>query len=171
MARTRSEIFGSRLAVAIATMIATALVFSGGMAVAFSVPPNSVNSAKIVNGTVRGIDIKNGTVTHHDLAGYLRPRWVKFDADSSGVTYLSGRGVVLVAPQGVGIYRVRFNRSVNGCGWMATRNDNAGGIAQPGEIAVERGLVATDLWVRTFTSAGVLAHPEASDGVTVQLMC
>jgi hypothetical protein len=54
--------------VAITASIITAVAFSGGVAVAFSVPNNSVNSAKIVNNTVQGIDIRNNTITKADIA-------------------------------------------------------------------------------------------------------
>jgi hypothetical protein len=59
-------VFGSRVAVAIASSIITAVVVAGGIAWA-SVPNNSVNSRKIVNNTVQSVDIRNGTVQSADI--------------------------------------------------------------------------------------------------------
>jgi hypothetical protein len=63
-----TRILGSRVAVALVSVVVTALVFSGGVAVALNVPDNSVNSAKIVDNSVRSIDIQDGTLQSVDIA-------------------------------------------------------------------------------------------------------
>ena len=62
----------SRAAIALATAVLTAVIVSGGAAalaqeVRGIVGANSVNSNSIINNTVQGIDIKDGTVATADL--------------------------------------------------------------------------------------------------------
>ncbi len=136
MTRSSTGVFGSRLAVAITSVIVTTVVVAGGIAVA-SVPNNSVNSAKIVNGTIQGIDIKNGTIQGidiangsvgvADLAPTALPLFARVgnDADNNPVL-VAGRGVTSVVKRGepVNDYLVTFNRSIANCGWTATINAN-----------------------------------------------
>lgn len=136
MARITHGVFGSRLAVAITSVIVTTVVIAGGIAAA-TVPNDSVTSAKIVNGTIQGIDIKDGTiggvdianqsVDAADLAQPLRPLWARVGGDADGNPVLvAGRGVTSVVKRGTDFpsYLVTFNRSVLACGWTATINNN-----------------------------------------------
>lgn len=66
MTTSHRSVFGSRVAVAIAASIVTAVVVAGGIAVA-SVPDDSVTSAKIVDRTIRGVDISDGAVGARNL--------------------------------------------------------------------------------------------------------
>ena len=84
-----------QLALVVAGSLATVLLLGGGPAGAFSVPNNSVNSAKIVNNTVSSADIKNGTVAPGDLSTTARARWAKVSGGNTG-TLIRGRGVGLV---------------------------------------------------------------------------
>lgn len=81
---SRLKTIGSRLALVVATSLVTATLMGGGPAGAFSVPNNSVNSAKIVNNSVQGIDIKNGTVSNQDMI--LGQRIVPINHRSGNVT-------------------------------------------------------------------------------------
>ena len=59
---------GSQLAIVVACGSVAMLFTGAGPAGAFNVPTNSVNSAKIVDNSIQGIDIKNGTITNQDVA-------------------------------------------------------------------------------------------------------
>ncbi len=174
----------SQLAVAVAGGLVAVTLMGGGPVGAFSVPNNSVNSAKIVNNSVQGVDIRqntvtsadirNGTIGVGDMNNAAKSRLVNLyafvDADSGGATLLSGRGVTGVSRIGVGVYSVTFNRSVQGCGKLATLTDEGGGIAAEGEIAVE-GFQLNGIWVRTFDSAGAPEDRAATDGFTLMVLC
>jgi hypothetical protein len=98
--------------------------------------------------------------------------WAKVDADSGGATIIGGSGVSSVSRFSTGVYDVTFTSSIVGCGWFATRGDNADGFALSGEIVVEQaGSDPNILRVNTYTSAGVSADPAASDGFNVQVIC
>lgn len=58
---------GSQLGVAVAGGLVAMLLTGAGPAGAFNVPTNSVNSAKIVDNSIQGIDIKNGTISNQDV--------------------------------------------------------------------------------------------------------
>lgn len=137
---SRSRVLGSRLAVAITSVIVTTVVVAGGIAAA-TVPNDSVTSAKIVNGTIQSIDIKDGTIQGVDIANQtvdaadlaltMRPLWARVGADAEGNPVLvAGRGVTSVEKRVVGdeqnipYYLVTFNRSVAACGWTATINNS-----------------------------------------------
>jgi hypothetical protein len=185
-------------ATVVGTAVITAVVVSGTLsvaqaaseAVAENVPNNSVNSAKIVNGSVQGVDIKDATITGADIADggvttfdisdntigpgdlnvNLRPRWARINGGASP-SVLAGRNVTSVAHQGVGVYRVSFNRDVSACSYTATLTDNANGVANPGEIAIERGTAVNDVWVRTYTSTGAAADTASGHGFTLAVYC
>lgn len=98
--------------------------------------------------------------------------YAKVDADTTGATLLSGDATA-VGRVAQGVFSVTFPVEVGGCGWTATRQDNADGVATPGEITVERESISAPnvLWVRTFNSAGGAADPSESDGFTLMLIC
>ena len=175
----------SRLSVGVATAIVTTVVVAGGLAYAAqteSVPNNSVTTAKIRNGavtsakirnkTIQGIDIKPGAVGPGQLGINVRPRWAKVDAGVS-TSLIRGRGAVSASRIAAGAYRVVFASPVNNCGWTVSRNDNASGIVSAGEIGVEQESTAltSNLYVRTFNSAGVQADMSSTDGFTLVISC
>lgn len=176
MIRRSMGVFRSRLAVAIASAVLTAAVFSGGLSavaqeVAELAAPNSVNSAAIINGSVTGTDIANGTIGRQDLKANVVARWAKVNAGIA-TALIRGRGVESAFRASAGVYRVSFTDSVANCGWTATINDNANGTATPNEITVETSADApTDLIVRTFNSAGSPADTGETDGFTVTVDC
>jgi hypothetical protein len=166
----------SRTATAVGAAVIAAVIVAGGVAVAQGVEgivgANSVNSQSIINGTVQGIDIKDGTVTPADLGPNARGWWAHVDGGTS-VSLIAGRGVVGVTRIGAGLYAVEFTRTVDHCGWTATRTDNSVGSASPGEITVElQGPADLDiLWVRTTNSAGTQLDTNEDEGFTVVAHC
>ncbi len=76
MAQPTSRVIGSRVAVAVASVIVTTLVVSGGLA-AFAqeaadeaaeiVAPNQVNSASVIDNSLRSVDLRNGGVASIDI--------------------------------------------------------------------------------------------------------
>lgn len=113
---------GSRLAIIITTAIITAVLLTGGIAVAASVGVNSVGSAQIKDHAIRSIDIRNGQVSSADLKnndirsadirnGSVSAADLAAGAQPAGVAYADGdqafsldssaltvREVTLVAP-------------------------------------------------------------------------
>jgi hypothetical protein len=147
------------------------MIVGGGPAGAFNVPNNSVNSAKIVDRSIRGIDIRDATVQPADLSLRARPRWAKVDAGPSP-SFIAQRGATAVSREDPGVYLVTFGGSVVGCGWSATLNENTTGFAAPGEIAIEASTQGENqLYVVTFDSSGVITDPLADDGFTVVAHC
>jgi hypothetical protein len=109
-------------------------------------------------------------------AGPVNVRWAKIGASTSPPTVLSGVGVVGVARVGSGQFRITFNSSVVGCGWMATYNDNDEGGAGTRYVTVERAKTTeNDLVVQTFdiggTAADPLTDPGGNDGFSVMAIC
>lgn len=151
---------------------ASAINFNGQADVANAgiVPIDATRSIKVWNGDQAGS-------THFivDLTGYFieRDMWAKVDADTNSATLLHGHGAVAAGSIATGIFSVTFDRSVVGCGWMATRNDNLDGVSLPGEVSIELGSSTdpTTLWVRTFDSAGNAVDPSSSDGFTLFVDC
>jgi hypothetical protein len=176
MSRQFLKTAASRTATAIGAATVAAVVVAGSLSVAQAateaIPNNSVTSAKIVNGTIQGIDIKPGAVGPGQLGVNARPRWAKVDAGLT-TTLIRGRGAVSASRIGVGIYAVTFASPITNCGWTATRNDNDAGVGPAGEVAVERGSStnAFTLWVRTFNSAGALTESADNDGFTLVASC
>ncbi len=166
----------SRTATAVGAATIAAVVVAGGLSIAQaapeSVPNNSVTSAKIVNGTIQGIDIKPGAVGAGQLGVNARPRWAKVNAGLN-TSLIRGRGAVSAQRLAAGVYAVEFTSPVTNCGWVATRNDNAASSAGPGEITVELESAAstTRLWVRTFNSAGTQTEMVDDDGFTLTISC
>lgn len=108
------------IAVAVLSSVLTALLLGGGVAAALNVPNNSVNSAKIVDGTIRGVDLRNGTITDDDLSRGSRTYWgvVRFDA---GVPSLvDGQGIGEVVDNGVGGANVFWNVDIDSCAVQVT---------------------------------------------------
>jgi hypothetical protein len=100
-----------------------------------------------------------------------RIAWAKV---SSTGAVLAGSGVSSAENVGgAGAYAVTFSRSIVGCGWTATLNDNDAGTSSSGEISVERRNAFTnfELLVRTYDSTGVLADPASNDGFTIMAIC
>ncbi len=166
----------TRTAIAVGAAVIAAVVVAGSLTVAQAatelVANNSVNSSSIINGSVRGIDIHDATVTPADLGNNVRPRWAHVDAGLS-TTLIAGRGAVSATRIGAGLYAVQFDRNVDNCGWTATRTDNSVGAASPGEITVElQGPTDLDiLWVRTATSAGAQADTNEDEGFALAVSC
>jgi hypothetical protein len=165
----------SRTATVVTTSVVTAVVIAGGLSMAYAspenVPLNSVTSAKIVNGTIQGIDIKDATITPADLGTNARPRWAKVDAGPT-TTLIRDRGAASASRFALGVYEVAFDAPINGCGWSATLNDNDSSSTPPGEIGVERKPGSTNsLLVRTFNSAGVQSESSEDNGFTVVVSC
>ena len=127
----------SRTATAVGAATIAAVVVAGSLSIAQaateSVPNNSVTSAKIVNGTIQGIDIKPGAIGPGQLGVNARPRWAKVRGSTLG-TLIQGRGVASTSRLQVGGYLVTFTNPITGCGWSATRNDNDAGSVGAGEI-------------------------------------
>ncbi len=173
-------------AIAIALAAVTAyFVAAGGFAAADDTPEvgeataevvaaNSVNSSSVINETLQGIDVKNGTLGRADMALGVIPLWAKVNPNGSTPVLLAGKGIQFVSTTGnPGEYDVRFNRSIVGCGWMATRNNNTSGSVDNGEIGVEQATQgdANSLRIRLFNSAGTQTAPASDDGFTVMALC
>ena len=173
---------GTQLLTAAAGGAVAVLLVGGGLASAQEAPEvgsavaelaaaNSVNSAAIINGSVTGTDIANGTVGRQDLKANVVARWAKVNAGIA-TALIRGRGVESAFRASAGVYRVAFTNSVANCGWTATINDNANGTAAPFQITVEASADApTDLIVRTFNSAGTPSDTGETDGFTVTVDC
>jgi hypothetical protein len=167
----------TRTATVVGALVITASVGSGALGIAQAatenVPNNSVTSAKIVNGTIQGIDIKDATISPGDLQIRIRPRFAHVSANSGGASILQARGVSTVSRISTGQYGVTFSESVANCGWTATLTDDSDGSASPGEIAVELNSSADPktLRVRTYNSAGTLTDQASGDGFTVRVDC
>ena len=176
MNRPSLRTVASRTATAVGAAVITTMVVAGGLSVAQaateSVPNNSVTSAKIVNGTIQGIDVKDGAIGPADLSVNARPRWAKVSGGTSGAL-LRGRGVASSSRIGTGTYRVTFDAPVTRCGWTATRNDNGAGLAGAGQISIEQESPAdaTTLLVNTYNPAGTPTDTAADDGFTLVLSC
>jgi len=174
MKKIHFRTLGSQFTAAVVGVLATALVMGGGLAFAQGAPasgagvaeaiaaPNTVNSSSIVNGSVARADMKPGSL----------PSWAKVGGGTAG-TLLAGRGVVSSTRISAGVYQVVFNRSIIGCGWTATLNDNDAGGATAGQIAVERAssAITTNLIVRTYNTSGAQTDTGADDGFTVMVVC
>ena len=187
----------SRLSVGVATAIVTTVVVAGGLAYAAqteNVPNGSVTTAKIVNGAVTSAKIRNATIRAVDLhpsvssqlgvpgpagpAGPAGPpgpagaaaRFAFVAASAGPVNLINGSGVTSVGRIGVGVYNVTFGASIANCGKIATLTDNAGGVAQTGQITAEE-TGANTVWVRTFNSAGAAADRALGDGFTLMVLC
>ena len=166
----------SRTATAVGAAVITAVVVAGGLSIAQaateSVPNNSVTSAKILNGTIQGIDVRDGAITPADLGVNARPRWAKVSGGSSGAL-LRGRGVAGTSHVATGTYRVSFDAAITNCGWTATRNDNGAGLAGAGLISIEQESAAdpTTLLVTTYNPAGTPTNTASDDGFTIAISC
>jgi hypothetical protein len=118
-----------------------------------------------------------------DVVGYMVPgtsvtlaktRWARVSASGTGATVQTSVGARSADRIGTGVFRVQFDGPIQDCGWTATLNDVSFAQAAPGEIAVERSSdlsALSDLWVRTYNSAGSPADPSPGDGFTVTVMC
>lgn len=173
---------GTQLLTAAVGGVVAVLLVGGGLASAQSAPEvgsalielaaaNSVNSASIINGTVTGTDIANGTLGRNDMKPNVVARWAKVNAGIA-TALIRGRSVESAFRSSAPVYRVAFTNSVANCGWTATINDNANGTAQPREITVETSTDSpTDLIIRTFDSSGAAADTAETDGFTVTVDC
>lgn len=185
MHKSSVRTIGSQFTAAIVGIVATAVVMGGGLAFAQEAPqtgvavaetlagPNTVNSAAIINGSVTGQDIATATVGRGGIKPGVAPLYAKVDADASSATLLSGKGVTGVEFLTAGFYSVTFSRSVVGCGWLATLNDNDAGASSPGEISIDRNTPGDlfTLRIKTYNSAGASAAPAGDDGFTVMITC
>ena len=174
MHKTSARQLGSQLTIAVLGAVVAIALTGGGFAFAQEAPeagvgvaealagPNTVNSAAIVNGSVARADLKPGSL----------PNWAKVSGGTAG-TFLAGRGAASSSHIGTGVYQVNFTRSVQGCGWSATLNDNDAGAAATGQITVERANPGDpdSLFVRTFNAAGAAANTSVDDGFTVLVTC
>ena len=167
----------TRTATVVGALVITAGVGSGALGIAHAatenVPNNSVTSAKIVNETIQGVDIKNFTIGPNDLQVRIQPRFAHVSANSGGASILQARGVSTVSRISTGQYGVTFASSVANCGWTATLTDNSDGSSAPGEISVELNNASdpNTLRVRTYNSAGTLTDQSSGDGFTVRVDC
>ncbi|MBL8775635.1 MAG: hypothetical protein JNK12_06885 [Acidimicrobiales bacterium] len=186
MNTSTSRRFGVPFAAAVLGVLSGALLFGSGLALAQEAPesgvgvaealagPNTVNSAAIVNGSVTGTDIANGTIGRGDIKPTVTPMWAHVDAGPTTVAVVDGKGVTTVNRQGTGIYRVIFSRSVLDCALVATRSDNDDGISSAGQISVELENVNTlpnNAWVRTFAANGGPADTEEDEGFSIVAFC
>jgi len=181
---SRVKKVASQLGLVVAGSAMTVLLLGGGPAGAFNVPNNSVTSAKIVNGTIQGMDIKDGTVAPVDLAPRARPLWARVGQsvpDISSFELIRGRGVTSVGIFDGGLgdtwYVVTFDRPVDDCGWTATPNANAAngevdaawlGVSEEGSTEAH-----SDLRVSVYDESN-LASPlglGAGDGFTLVVHC
>lgn len=121
----------SKLSVAVVTAVVTALVAGGGVAVALTVPNNSVTSASIVNGQVKTLDIKDGGVKSEDIrdgtivradmavgtaAQFAR---VHYTSGTPGITAQSG-GIAVVSEPFAGAVTLSFPVNMDNCAVVAT---------------------------------------------------
>ncbi|MEO1057354.1 MAG: hypothetical protein AAFY28_10615 [Actinomycetota bacterium] len=100
--------------------------------------------------------------------------WAKVDGDANEpTTILAGKGAIGAERVSTGAYVVQFDRSIVGCGYIATLTDNDAGSANNGEISVERAnsQVNDKVWVQTRNSEGFPEDQPASDGFTVLALC
>jgi hypothetical protein len=184
MNKSSLRTLGSQLGVAVAGGLVAVALTGGGLAFAQDAPesgtgvaeaiaaPNTVNSAAIINGAVTSQDIAASTIGRGDVKAGVLALWAKVDADTTP-TLLGNRGATSVTHITDGAFGVTFNRSIVGCAWIATLNDEAAGSAASGEIAVEQNSSSdpNELRVRTFDSAGVQTDPESDDGFSLLVLC
>ena len=165
---------GSQLTVAVLGAVVAIALTGGGFAFAQEAPEAGVGVAEALAGpdTVNSSSIVNGSVARADLKPGSLPNWAKVAGSTTG-TLLAGRGVASSSHVGTGVYQVDFNRSIVGCGWSATLNDNDAGTATAGLITVERASSGDvdSLFVRTFNTAGSAANTLGSEGFTVMVTC
>jgi hypothetical protein len=132
---------------------------------------DTIDENNIAANGVNTSEIEDNSIGRADLAvDYV---WAKVSANAGGATLLRGHGATAAARPVVGGYTVTFDRDITSCGWVATANDNAAGVAPTLFATVEQDdpAVTNRLRVRLFDAAGTLTDPAAGDGFTVQLMC
>jgi hypothetical protein len=147
-----------------------ALFFAlGGVATALP-GTDTVDSGDIINGAVKSVDIRNGSITPEKMAPSVRPRWARIN---TGVTpsIERNRGVVGLTRTDVGEYEVGFSGNILACGWVATLTTNIVGNDPPeGEVSVTR-KTANVLVVQVNTSTGAATDLSAGEGFTVAVYC
>jgi len=146
---SRLKKVASQLAIAVAGGLVAVTLTGAGPVGAFSVPNNSVNSAKIVNNSVQSIDIKDGTIEPGDLTVRAATRWAKVNAGMN-TELIRGRGVENATREGVGGYLVEFAQPITNCAWNATLIHPGAGLETPMVVTlyVTR-YTDTSLWVQS----------------------
>lgn len=126
-----SRVLGSKFGVAVSASMITALVMGGGVAVALTIPNNTITSPMIVNGQVKTLDIKDGavqtadirdaTITRADMAVGTAAQFarVAYSAGTPSITAQSG-GLSIVNEPFTGAVRISFPVSMDSCAVTAT---------------------------------------------------
>lgn len=164
---TRRDLF-----VAVVSAVLTALLLGGGAAVAFNVPNNSVNSAKIVDNSVRTGDLRNGTIADADLSPETRTYWAIVHVNSGTPSIIADEGATNVTVLSTGRYGVTWAVDVSDCAVQATLHTN--GFTSPPAGSINTMHVVSDphtIETRTFNASGTLAHPVNATGFTISVNC
>ena len=117
---------------------------------------NSVNSSKVINGSLLRADFRAGQIPAGPAgpAGAATALWAV--VDSAGAL-ARNKGVASAQRLGLGDYLVTFNQDITGCSYVAS----VGGPTTsnvPGEVSpAQRTGVAAAVEVETYTSAGASA--------------
>ena len=169
--RRRSEL----VLVALVSSVLTALLVGGGVALAVTIPNNSVNSAKIVDNSVRSADVRNATLTDNDLSRGARTYWAVVHVDAGVPTLVAQQGVVSISDNSIGSFGIVWAVEIDNCAVQASLHGNTPGGPTPGS-----GTVSTDAFdnlaldgirVLTRNQAGTLADPATGTGFTVTVNC
>lgn len=132
---------------------------------------NTVRSSDIVDGAVRSVDIRDGSITPAKMAPAVRPRWARVTMGENPVL-VRDRGAVDVDHLDNGLYRVTFTNAVVNCGWLATVTHSTLDAAAPEEgMATVVRTSATELDVRIVNADGVTSDLNPGDGFTVAAYC
>jgi hypothetical protein len=140
----------------------------------------TVGSGQIKNNSIRGKDIRNGTIVSKDINKKTR-KALKGQEGSTGATGATGADgapatrlwAVILNPAGVGNatlargsgvvsvnettgVSVRFNRDVSGCAWIAGRNAVAGTVEAAGYAQASLDAAADTLDVRARDPNGTI---------------
>jgi hypothetical protein len=163
-----------RLSPALVVSMVALFVALGGVGYAAT----TIGSAQIKNNSVRGKDIRNGTIVSKDINTKTRKALkgqtgdqgpagpagggasslyavVNDPAGAANTTLARGKGVVSVA-EGTGV-TVQFNQDVSNCSWLANRNGPGTAIQTAGWAQVALSPTGNDsLNVRVRNEAGTL---------------
>lgn len=157
---------------AMVVAIIALLVAVGGTAGALGVVgPNTVRSQEVVNNSLRGVDIRQGTISGADIAtravgrselsNAVRAEFAQVTANGTIGRRSSGVLANLTHTPGSNEYLVRFNRDIRNCAWLAnTSNEDPFSRNIQSFAEVTRNGSSTQLIVRTYRPAG-FAEPVA----------
>jgi len=140
------KIFSSSRLAVVASSLALLLAL-GGTAYAAA----TVTGAQIVDNSVAGRDVRNGSLTAIDTAPGVLPRFARVE----GGSIAAKRGGISVSTSALGVYDFSFTRSIANCAYTATAQSTFADTAVVGQVT------ASSLQVKVFDtqSNSLIANP------------